>query len=230
MKSAIKGTWRTLGAVGLLLAGTGAAQGIDQTVRDKSGEEWTISISAGASRMAQGRGGASRTVPVPRTADEAQLLLPEPAAPSVTAADIPGDPLPPSAPVLPTPPAPAAGTVVRSDAHGILIIPAKVAADAPRTNGKTYREVYDSIPFSYTEYLANPGYRHEATMEVLFGQMRPTTVHKEYTPQVVPDPTPSLYQPFLFAHPEQWIYRYTDYRYNWFLSPEYYAPYGKFRW
>lgn len=228
MKSAINGTWRALGAVGLLLAGTGAAEGIDQTVRDKSGQEWTVSINAGSSRMAQGRGGASRSVPEPRTAEEAQLFLPEPAAPSSTAADLPSDPPPPSAPVLPTPPMP--GAAVRDTGHGILIVPAKVAADAARTNGKTYREVYDSIPFSYTEYLANPGYRHEAAMEILFGQMRPTTVHKEYTPQVVPDPTPSLYQPFLFAHPEQWIYRYTDYRYNWFLSPEYYAPYGKFRW
>ena len=44
MKSAINGTWRALGAVGLLLAGTGAAEGIDQTVRDKSGQEWTVSI------------------------------------------------------------------------------------------------------------------------------------------------------------------------------------------
>lgn len=228
MKSAIRGTWKALGAVGLLLAGTGAAEAIDQTVRDKSGQEWTVSINAGSSRMAQGRGGAGRAVPEPRTAEDTQLFLPEPAAPSATAAEMPSDPPAAVTPVLPTPPTP--GTVIRSDAHGILIIPGKVATDAPRTNGKTYREVYDSIPFSYTEYLANPGYRHEAAMEILFGQMRPTTVHKEYTPQVVPDPTPSLYQPFLFAHPEQWIYRYTDYRYNWFLSPEYYAPYGKFRW
>ena len=41
-----------------------------------------------------------------------------------------------------------------------------------------YREVYSSIPFSRSEYLANRDYRHEATMELLMGQLRPKTVVK----------------------------------------------------
>ena len=39
-----------------------------------------------------------------------------------------------------------------------------------------YAEVYNSIPFRRSEYLANPSYRHEATIEVLLGQIRPKTV------------------------------------------------------
>ncbi len=46
-----------------------------------------------------------------------------------------------------------------------------------------YQQVYDSIPYSRAEYLANPAYRHEATMEILFGEMRPTVVHKQDTPR-----------------------------------------------
>jgi hypothetical protein len=41
-----------------------------------------------------------------------------------------------------------------------------------------YLRVYTSIPFLRSEYIANPSYRHEATMEILFGQLRPTVVHK----------------------------------------------------
>ncbi len=39
-----------------------------------------------------------------------------------------------------------------------------------------YAEVYNSIPFRRSEYLANRSYRHEATIEILLGQVRPKTV------------------------------------------------------
>jgi hypothetical protein len=42
----------------------------------------------------------------------------------------------------------------------------------------SYLDVYRSIPFIRAEYDANPSYRHDATMEILFGQLRPTVVHK----------------------------------------------------
>ncbi len=45
-----------------------------------------------------------------------------------------------------------------------------------------YAEVYNSIPFRRSEYLANPSYRHEATIEVLLGQIRPKTVANVATP------------------------------------------------
>lgn len=38
-----------------------------------------------------------------------------------------------------------------------------------------YEQVYRSIPFRRSEYVANPSYRHEATMEFLFDQLRPLT-------------------------------------------------------
>ena len=89
---------------------------------------------------------------------------------------------------------------------GILIIPAtskQLAAKGPcveagTINGKGYEEVYRSIPFSRTEYLANPSYRHDATMEILFGQLRPTTIHRHDTPVRV-DNMPQPYGPPPFA-------------------------------
>lgn len=46
-----------------------------------------------------------------------------------------------------------------------------------------YREIYNAIPFSRAEYDANPAYRHEATMELLLGQLR-TTVNQRTTTNV----------------------------------------------
>jgi len=46
---------------------------------------------------------------------------------------------------------------------------------------RAYRDAYDAIPFSRAEYDANPSYRHDATMEFLFGQMRPTVIHRGHT-------------------------------------------------
>ncbi len=87
---------------------------------------------------------------------------------------------------------------------GVLIRPAV----RPLTvNDRTYEDIYRSIPYSYTEYLANPGYRHEATMEILFGQMRPTTIHKHYEPELIYNDLPAPYQPYRFSHPEIRQYR-----------------------
>ncbi len=47
------------------------------------------------------------------------------------------------------------------------------------SRSQLYRTVYNSIPFSRAEYEANPSYRHDATMEFLFGQMRPTVIHRQ---------------------------------------------------
>jgi hypothetical protein len=38
----------------------------------------------------------------------------------------------------------------------------------------TYAEAYAMVPFSRSEYEANPCYRHDAAMELMFGTMRPT--------------------------------------------------------
>ncbi|MCA8986618.1 MAG: hypothetical protein KDA78_03200 [Planctomycetaceae bacterium] len=78
-----------------------------------------------------------------------------------------------------------------------------------------YREVYNSIPYSRAEYLANPAYRHEATMEMLAGELRPTVIHKQDKPvRVYNQPVVSEPQP-RFSHPIPW---------NWY-SPAYgYGP------
>ena len=49
------------------------------------------------------------------------------------------------------------------------------------TQAAHYREVYASIPFSRVEYNANPSYRHDATMEFLFNQLRPTVINRGTT-------------------------------------------------
>ncbi len=46
------------------------------------------------------------------------------------------------------------------------------------TQAALYREVYNAIPFSRVEYNSYPNYRHDATMELLFGQMRPTVINR----------------------------------------------------
>lgn len=44
--------------------------------------------------------------------------------------------------------------------------------------GRLYREIYAAIPFDRAEYEANPSYRHEATLEFLFGQQRPMVIER----------------------------------------------------
>lgn len=66
-----------------------------------------------------------------------------------------------------------------------------------------YQQVYDSIPFSRAEYLANPAFRHEATMEILFGEMRPTVVHKQDTPRRIYNLPPIHEDPRHLTAPSQ---------------------------
>ena len=58
------------------------------------------------------------------------------------------------------------------------VVPQNAAEDKLAPAPAEYREVYNSIPFSRSEYLANRDYRHEPTMELLMGQLRPKTVVK----------------------------------------------------
>ncbi len=85
--------------------------------------------------------------------------------------------------------------------------------------GKSYESVYNSIPYSRAEYLANPAYRHEATMEMLFGHLRPTTIHKHDTPRRIYN-LPQIHEdprPIAPAMPLSW---YSPY----FGPGRYYAP------
>lgn len=57
------------------------------------------------------------------------------------------------------------------------VVPAGAESAMPAgITSASYLEVYNSIPFRRSEYDANPNYRHEATIELLLGQVRPKTV------------------------------------------------------
>lgn len=110
---------------------------------------------------------AQSAVPPAPTSPEARSLTED-----VTASD--EDQAPPAIPPepLPTDPEPTA-----TERHTEMAVCPPSAADWSRR----YREIYDSIPFSRAEYDANPSYRHEATMELLLGQLRPTVIHRGTT-------------------------------------------------
>ena len=88
-----------------------------------------------------------------------------------------------------TPPAPAVSGEPVSAASGIPV---------PRM---TYAEAYTQIPFSRSEYEANPGYRHDAALELMFGVLRPVTVMRSTTP-------------YFSRYPDLFRYRYSVYPYN----------------
>jgi hypothetical protein len=46
----------------------------------------------------------------------------------------------------------------------------------------TYVQAMAQIPFNREEYEANPSYRHDAAMELMFGALRPTTIMKMNMP------------------------------------------------
>lgn len=68
---------------------------------------------------------------------------------------------------------------------------APVGSDAtlsPLDRMQHYQAVYNAIPFSRAEYDANPSYRHDTAVEVLFGQMRPTVIQRGHTTVTVQQP------------------------------------------
>jgi hypothetical protein len=87
-----------------------------------------------------------------------------------------------------------------------------------------YTRIYNSIPFSRAEFDANPDYRHEATMELLLGQLRSKTIHYQTAPQAAP-----MYDPIYAFHAAYSIpYRYRrsllGYPFN------YYSPFTPYAW
>jgi hypothetical protein len=65
----------------------------------------------------------------------------------------------------------------------------------------TYAEAYAQIPFSRSEYEANPNYRHDAAMELVFGAMRPMIMSRTTTP-------------YFSRYPDMFRYRYPVYPYS----------------
>jgi len=58
-------------------------------------------------------------------------------------------------------------------------VPAASGTLVPRM---TYAEAYAQIPFSRSEYEANPSYRHDAALELMMGAMRPTYIARQTIP------------------------------------------------
>lgn len=61
----------------------------------------------------------------------------------------------------------------------------------------TYAQAYVAVPFSRTEYEANPVYRHQAALELMFGVLRPMTLNQQYMPRAFR--YPDFYQ-YPYAH------------------------------
>lgn len=80
---------------------------------------------------------------------------------------------------------------------GVRITPGPSRKKDLVLNGRSYQEVYESIPFRRSEYLANPSYRHDATMEILFGQMRPTTIVRNNSAERIENTAPTIARPYL---------------------------------
>ncbi len=76
-------------------------------------------------------------------------------------------------------------------------VSAASGTDAPRM---TYAQAYAQIPFSRTEYEANPNYRHDAAMELMFGTMRPMYVSRTT-------------MPYFSRYPDMFRYRFPVYPY-----------------
>jgi len=75
------------------------------------------------------------------------------------------------------------------------------AASGPIPLRMTYAEAYAQIPFSRSEYEANPAYRHDAAMELMFGMLRPMTVIRSTVP-------------YFSRYPDMFRYRYPVFPYN----------------
>ena len=161
-----------------------------------------LAMAFGASAFAAQSepGEAAEVVITPRDVAGPELAPPAPEDTELVAVQVEAaDPFPASP-----------GDESTSNAFGIEINPA--IDSSASVDGRTYEDVYRSIPYNYTEYLANPGYRHDATMEILFGEMRPTTIVREYQPQVIQNLPPMEYQPYRWSHSERWQYRAPDFR------------------
>ena len=139
-----------------LLAVTVLSVGTIQTTAAEPGA-WTITIAPYA--------GAARTIFIPAPGTSAPILLDQNAS-----AGLPGEATESSNS--------EDSPLVRPDDAG-SVVHAAVASDSEArrvVDPAEYRRVYASIPFSRAEYDAYPGYRHEATMELLLGQLRPRFV------------------------------------------------------
>ena len=133
----------------------------------------TVAVRPHRLAAAQGEIGPDEPVPVPIDPTDDSGLGFDPgfdpfdeASPGDTPDDFPAPSFGPSRPDPPAfsdPPEP-----------GSSAVEARPSAAFTR---EQYDAAYNAVRFNPAEYRANPSYRHEAAMEILFGQLRPTVVH-----------------------------------------------------
>lgn len=97
----------------------------------------------------------------------------------------------PESVVAPQPEAPAPAPAPNAAAETKFIGPPEAHMVGANPT-MTFAEAYKAIPFSRTEYMANPGYRQQAAMELMFGVLRPMTMVQQYAPR--PYRYPDTYQ------------------------------------
>ena len=142
-----------LGTVcGLALLAAGSTRAQEQTAKVFEFDGWQVTIAPGQSTPAAKTPAAApiRAGSVIRPASFLQDVNEIPVEPT---------PVPESAP---TNAAPRTPTAPRD----------------PVLLAQQYKAIYESIPFLRSQMHDNPSYRHDAAMEILFGQMRPTIIQR----------------------------------------------------
>lgn len=200
-------------AVGSLSCLSSPAFAAPVSVRANDGTVWVMQIEPAGAPVA------------PVESGDAPMPIVEPAKPIdiKPPVDMPSEPESPAAPVTEelAPAAPVDQPAVVEPAavatpqeaiepaaypiekHGMMIIPRGCETDGDLK--QRYLQIYNSIPFNRAEYVANPAYRHDATMELLTGQPRPTA---GYTGKTVRNREYTGYRPYLPSSTDYYRYRY----------------------
>jgi hypothetical protein len=149
-----------------------------EVIRDK---QWTIKIRPnGRGNRSTDASSESRSRTVTPAVYQQPAAEIAPAPESVEPAPAPESPKP-AGPALPPGADPVAAPASNADPamRSVDLVPGVM----PRT--MTYDEAYAAVPFSRTEYEANPTYRHQAALELMFHTLRPTTLVNNFTPRVI---------------------------------------------
>ncbi|MDB5387922.1 MAG: hypothetical protein JWM11_3568 [Planctomycetaceae bacterium] len=171
-------------------AGQLLAADVSEVIRDK---EWTIKIRPSyrgnrntkpVEELQQRRvTPASYQAPAPEAVPVPESEAPAPAPADVKPAPIPvkndvkPEPQKPIGPELPSAPGASPATQVDPAARSVDMVPGIGPANM------SYAEAYAAVPFSRTEYEANPTYRPQAALELMFHTLRPTTMVQNFTPR-----------------------------------------------
>ena len=165
---------------GAVVFGGGAAFAADAVVQDFEG--WKITIQPGDFPVAAGT--KDHVPPSPAVFSQRAGSNSKSTVRLVSLRQIEGVELPKPAAPLPEPDDDGLPVIVPGeccDKEGVVAVEPPAGQVDPRYMAQMYSEIYKSIPFNRAEYNANPSYIHDATMEILFGQMRPTVIHRGTT-------------------------------------------------